>query len=121
MPADLTPHTIPMRLTIKGDVRLGQTAQAVLAIGHPMESGFRILESGGRVPKNVIEKITVRLNDQQLFVLDIGIGISAHPYMAFPVMLPKAMPSIGLKLIASWTDDRGQHGELTHDLSLELR
>jgi sulfur-oxidizing protein SoxZ len=121
MPANISSNPIPMRLTIKGEARLGQMVQAILAIGHPMESGYRVLESGGRVPKNVIEKITVRLGDQLLFMADTGIGISAHPYMAFPVILPKIIPNGGLRLVASWMDDQGQHGELTHDLGLELR
>lgn len=108
--------SIPMRLTIKGEVRLGGMVQAVLSIGHVMESGFRTLESGARVPKNVIERITVRLADELVLVADTGIGISAHPYMVFPLFLPKAMPDKGLRLVVIWEDDSGQRGELARAL-----
>ena len=111
-----TPITIPMRLTIKGEVRLGSMVQAVLSIGHVMESGFRTLDSGARVPKNVIERITVRLADEVVLTADTGIGISAHPYMVFPIFLPKVMPDKGLRLVVTWTDDKGQRGELARTL-----
>lgn len=117
--------TIPMRLTIKGDIQTARMVQGILAIGHVMESGFRVLESGERVPKNVIEKITVRFGSDLLFELDSGMGISAHPYMVFPIPLSEATrdkASKGaMRLVATWTDDQGQRGELSRDLALELR
>jgi sulfur-oxidizing protein SoxZ len=116
---------LPMRITVKGDIKTARLIQVVLAIGHPMESGFRTLESGNRVPKNVIEKITVRFGSELLFEMDAGIGISANPYMAFPVMLPQAIrdkASEGsMRLVAAWIDDQGQRGEISRDLALELR
>ena len=116
---------LPMRLTIKGDIKNAPLLQGTLAIGHAMESGFRVLESGERVSKNVIEKITVRFGNQLLFELDAGIGISAHPYMVFPIPLSQAIrdkASEGtMRLVATWVDDQGQRGELSRDLALELR
>ena len=110
-----------MRLTLKGDLKTGATVQATLAIGHAMESGFRTLESGQRVPKNVIERITVSLGSERLFELETGIGISAHPYMVFPITLPQAPPDKGLRLVVTWTDDLGERGELIRDLALQVR
>ena len=116
---------LPMRITIKGDIKTARLIQVVLAIGHPMESGFRTLESGNRVPKNVIEKIAVRFGSELLFEMDTGIGISANPYMVFPVMLSQAIrdkASEGsMRLVAIWIDDQGQRGEISRDLALELR
>ncbi len=112
--ADLS--DIPIRLTVTGTALPGATLKAVLLIGHPMESGFRTLESGQRVPKNVIETLWVRLNDSTLFQASTGIGISANPYFAFPVTLPDAAPPTGWHLHVSWVDDKGQHGELKREL-----
>ncbi len=106
----------PIRLNLTGTVLPGATLKAVLLIGHPMESGFRTLESGQLVPKNVIETLQVRLNDSLLFRASTGIGISANPYFAFPVTLPAAVPPTGLHLSVSWADDKGQRGELKREL-----
>lgn len=106
-----TPY-IPIRLNITGEVKPGGILAVVLLIGHTMETGYRVLDSGQRVAKNVIESIQVRLGEQLLFEAETGIGISAHPYLAFPVNLPAEIPVVGLKMSVQWRDDKGQSGAL---------
>ena len=110
------PSNFPMRLTLTGAVQPGASLKAVLLIGHPMESGFRTMESGQLVPKNVIESLVVRLNDTTLFEASTSIGISANPYFAFRVDLPETMPPSGWQLSIQWRDDKGQNGELKREL-----
>ncbi len=110
------PSNFPIRLTVTGAVQPGAMLKAVLLIGHPMESGFRTMESGQLVPKNVIETLLVRLNDSILFRASTGIGISANPYFSFPVTLPEASSPAGWHLSVSWVDDKGQRGELKREL-----
>jgi sulfur-oxidizing protein SoxZ len=110
------PTNFPIRLTVTGAVQPGASLKAVLLIGHPMESGFRTMESGQLVPKNVIETLLVRLNDITLFQASTGIGISANPYFAFPVDLPQTTPPTGWYLSVNWVDDKGQRGELKREL-----
>ncbi len=108
---------IPMRLNVKGQVVAGNTLSAVLLIGHPMESGYRTLESGQRITKNVIIAIRAQLNGQTLFKAETGIGVSAHPYLAFPVPLPASVPQAGLVLSVDWVDDAGQRGEIKREIT----
>ena len=110
--ASTTTSTIPIRLNVTGDVKPGGILAVVVLIGHPMETGYRVLDSGQRIPKNVIESIQVTLNGQLLFEADTGIGISAHPYLAFPVTLPAEFPAEGLKMSVQWRDDKDQRGVL---------
>ena len=107
-----TASAIPIRLNVTGEVKPGGTLAVVLLIGHPMETGFRVLDSGQRIPKNVIESIQVKLNELLLFEAETSIGISAHPYLAFPVPLPADIPAAGLKMRVQWLDDKGQRGAL---------
>jgi sulfur-oxidizing protein SoxZ len=107
---------IPIRLNVTGEVKPSGMLAVVLLIGHPMETGYRVLDSGQRIPKNVIESIQVKLNDQLLFEADTGIGISANPYLAFPVTLPAEFPAGGLKISVQWSDDKGQRGALEREL-----
>ena len=111
-----TAPSIPIRLNVTGEVKPGGTLAVVLLIGHPMETGFRVLDSGQRIPKNVIESIQVTLNEQLLFEAETGIGISAHPYLAFPVVLPADITAAGLKMRVQWLDDKGQRGALEREL-----
>jgi sulfur-oxidizing protein SoxZ len=89
-----TPN-IPMRLNVTGSVSAGNTLAAVLLIGHPMESGYRTLDSGLRIAKNVITTIQVQLNGQAL---------------------PAPLPPNGLVLSVNWVDDKGQRGEIKREL-----
>jgi sulfur-oxidizing protein SoxZ len=107
---------IPMRLSVTGTVSAGNTVAAVLLIGHPMESGYRTLDSGQRIAKNVITTIRVQLGGQVLFEAETGIGVSAHPYLAFPVPLPTPLPVNGVVLSVNWVDDNGQRGEIKREL-----
>ena len=110
-----TATDIIIKLNLKGEVKPSATVQAVLLIGHSMESGFRVLDSGERVPKNVIERMIVTLNNETVLVADMGIGISASPYFSFPVTLPANLQ--GAKLVISWADDRGAQGKLERVLA----
>ena len=112
----MTTPAIPMRLNVTGTVRAGNTLAAVLLIGHAMESGFRTLDSGQRIPKNVITSIKVQLNEQVLFEAETGIGVSAHPYLAFPVPLPTVLPTNGVVLSVVWVDDKEQRGHIQREL-----
>jgi sulfur-oxidizing protein SoxZ len=118
--APVSTPTIPIRLNVTGEVKPGGTLAVVLLIGHPMETGFRVLDSGQRVAKNVIESIQVKLNEQLLFEAETGIGLSAHPYLAFPVALPADIPASGLKISAQWVDDKGQRGVFERELQKSL-
>ena len=106
-----TPSDIVMKLSLKGELKLGATVQAVLLIGHAMESGFRVLDLGQRVPKNVIERITVSLDSALILQMETGIGISANPYFSFPITLPLTAAA-PLVLAVAWLDDRGAQGQL---------
>jgi sulfur-oxidizing protein SoxZ len=111
-----TPLPIPIRLNIAGEVKPNGTLAVVLLIGHAMETGFRVLDSGQRVPKNVIQTVQIHLNDALVFEAELGIGISAHPYLAFPVTLPAEMTAADMKLRVLWVDDQGQSGKFEREL-----
>jgi len=106
---------IPMRLSFVGAVRAGREVEVRLLIGHPMDTGYRTDDAGQRIPKNIIDSIRVRLNDQLLFEADVGIGIAANPYLAFPLQVPAQ----GGTLVVEWVDDLGRRGQTQKLLLLE--
>jgi sulfur-oxidizing protein SoxZ len=112
--------TVLMKLTVTGDIRPAATVQVVLLIGHPMESGFRTQDSGQRIPKHVVETVTVSLDGAVVFTATLGIGVAVHPYLAFPIVLPPQTPKAGKGYVlnAHWVDNLGQHGEMSRVLPL---
>lgn len=106
---------IPSRLTFAGAIRPGNTIEARWIVGHPMETGFRVDDSGQRILRNVITQVLVLVNDKLTLELEPGTGMSANPYLAFPVTVPLTGGSVRVE----WLDDAGQRGSVQQLLVLE--
>ena len=107
--------TIPSRLTFVGLVRAGHTVEARWIVGHPMETGFRIDDSGHRITRNVITQVRVLLNGRLILDVEPGTGLAANPYLAFPVLVPAEGGSVAVE----WLDDTGNRGSTRQLLLLE--
>jgi thiosulfate oxidation carrier complex protein SoxZ len=89
----------------------GQAVEVRLIIGHPMETGLRRGANGDRIPRNLINDLSVRYGDAVVFKASLGTGIAANPYLAFWVKARASAP-----VVVSWTDEQGQ----TETQSFEL-
>jgi thiosulfate oxidation carrier complex protein SoxZ len=105
----------PSRLSFVGSVRPGNTIEVRWIVGHPMETGFRVDDSGRPIPRNIITVVRVRINDALLLEAETGTGMSANPYLAFPLVVP----TDGGTVTVEWLDDRGQRGQVQQLLLLE--
>lgn len=106
---------IPSRLTFVGAIRPGNTIEARWIVGHPMETGFRVDDSGHRILRNVITQVRVLVNGKLTLELEPGTGMSANPYLAFPVTVPLNGGSVRVE----WLDDAGQRGSVQQLLVLK--
>ena len=106
---------IPSRLTFVGSIRPGSTVEARWIVGHPMETGFRVDDSGRRILRNVITLVRVKVNDKPVLDLEPGTGMAANPYLAFPL----TVPAQGGIVTVEWLDDAGQRGSVQQSFLLE--
>ncbi len=106
---------LPSRLSFVGKVRPGNTIEARWIVGHPMETGFRIDDSGRRITRNVITLVRVLLNDVLLLDMEPGTGLSANPYLAFSLVVPAQGGNVSVE----WLDDAGRRGHVQQMLLLE--
>ncbi len=95
------------RLALTGQVKAGGTIEARWSAAHPMDSGFRVDDSGRRIPKNIIHTVRAYLNDRLIMEADLGTAMTSPVYLAFPVLVPAEGGIV--KVI--WQDDSGQTGE----------
>ena len=93
------------RILVPKEVKRGELILVRLAIQHPMETGFRYDHMGRPIPKNVVNTLTCRYNDVEVFRAEMGSGISANPYLQF---YTRAVASG--ELVFDWVDDAGQRG-----------
>ena len=102
------------RLAFMGAIKPGATVEARWSASHPMDSGFRVDDSGIRIPRNIIHSVRVLLNDQLILEVDLGTAMNSPVYLAFPLVVP-AQGGI-VKVI--WKDDAGLMGESQQRLVL---
>jgi sulfur-oxidizing protein SoxZ len=93
------------RILVPKEVKRGELILVRVAIQHPMETGFRYDHNGRPIPKNVVNTLTCRYNDVEVFRAEMGSGISANPYLQF---YTRAVASG--ELVFDWVDDAGQRG-----------
>ena len=102
------------RLAFMGPIKVGTSVEARWSAAHPMDSGFRVDDSGQRIPRNIIHSVKAYLNEKLIMEADLGTAMTSPVYLAFPVMVP-AQGGV-LKVI--WKDDEGQMGETVQRLVL---
>lgn len=106
---------VPSRLSIAGRARAGQMVELRWIAGHPMESGFRVGDTGQPIPRHMITRIRVLLNGRLLLEAEPGTGMAANPYLAFPLLVP----ADGGTVTVEWIDDAGQRGSVQQVLLVE--
>ena len=96
------------RLQVPASARRGEAFQVRMLLQHPMETGFRRDLNGQAIPMNIIDKLTCRYGDTEVFSAELGSGVSANPYLAFYVVAQASG-----ELVLEWSDDRGERGRAT--------
>lgn len=91
-----------MASTIRLKTKLRDSIVTVRAIiRHPMETGFRVDETSGKViPAHFIKLVQAKLNGQIIFSCDWSRAVSKNPYLSFMFEGAKA----GDKLELNWLD-----------------
>lgn len=108
-----TTNKFPIRINVVGNPLPGATVELRILIGHPMETGFRMADNGiDQIPKNIIENISVSLNQELIFEAEVGTGIAANPLMSFVIKVPEK----GGMVLVNWKDDAGNTGRAEKEI-----
>lgn len=101
------------RLRVPDSVRTGEIVEVRLLIQHDMETGFRRDMQGRAVPMNVITEVRALYGNEEVFRAELGSGISANPYLAFPVRTTKSG-----EIRVEWVDTAGVRGSVSTQLNV---
>ncbi|MEO7403816.1 MAG: thiosulfate oxidation carrier complex protein SoxZ [Burkholderiales bacterium] len=91
------------RIQMPEQAKRGEVIDIRMLIQHPMETGYRVTESGGTVTRNVIRTFTCKYDGVEVFRADLSSGIAANPYLQFSTVAEASG-----ELEFSWIDDAGQ-------------
>ena len=77
------------RIRIPRNARAGEVIEIRTLIEHPMETGIR-RDGGPAPPRDMLNRLLVRMNGETVFAADLRNGTSANPYHVFFVRIERA-------------------------------
>lgn len=105
---------------VKARVRVPKTAakDEVITIktliSHPMESGQRKDKDGSTIPRQIINRMTVEFNGEQVLDMVMEPSISTNPYVEFDAKVPETG-----EFLFKWYDDDGSVYEDVQSVTVE--
>jgi len=94
------------RLQWPPTVRRGEDFEVRVSIRHPMETGYRVDDSGTPYRRNAIREIVCRYNGTVVFRARTNTGIAANPYLRLFVTAVASG-----EIAVEWIDDAGERGD----------
>ena len=99
----------PLRaiLTLPASARVGEVVEVRALAQHPMETGYRRSGEGELLPRDLLRRVECRFEGELVFAAELHAAISANPYLAFQLKVPRAG-----SVTVTWQGDRGvRHSE----------
>src|SRR5882757_9676685 len=94
--------------------RKGEVIEIKTLISHPMETGYRVDDSGAAIPRDIINRFVCTYDGVEVFRAYFFPAMSANPFIAFST---RAIASGTLAF--AWTDDHGTTQSETRDITVE--
>jgi sulfur-oxidizing protein SoxZ len=95
------------RIRIPRSAKPGEVIEIRTLIEHPMESGIRGTNPSA-APRDMLSRLTVRMNGETVFAADLGNGTSANPYHVFFARMARTS-----EFEFTWSDERGRTARAT--------
>jgi sulfur-oxidizing protein SoxZ len=94
--------TLRAILTAPASARAGDVVEVRALAQHPMETGYRRSAEGELMARDLVRRVECRFEGELVFAAELHAAISANPYLAFHLKLPRSGT-----LTVSWAGDRG--------------
>lgn len=91
------------RIVMPEKAKKGSVITIRATVTHPMETGYRRDDVGKRIPKDIIDRLAVTYDGEEIFRMDMFTGVAANPFVAF-----STVASASGEIVFTWTDQKGQ-------------
>ena len=89
-------------LTAPASARAGDVVEIRALIQHTMETGYRLDAGGEKLLRDLVRRVECRFDGELVFAADLHAAVSANPYLAFFLRVPRSGT-----LTVDWQGDRG--------------
>ena len=90
-------------INLPARAKRGDIVEIKTLIQHPMETGYRLDNTGKRIPRDIISRFACAYNGVEVFRAELYPAIAANPFITFSTLATESG-----EIAFAWTDDRGQ-------------
>jgi sulfur-oxidizing protein SoxZ len=90
-------------INLPSQAKRGEIIEIKTLIAHPMESGYRLDNTGAAIPRDIINRFVCTYNGEEVFSAELFPAIAANPFIAFSTVATESG-----ELAFTWTDDHGK-------------
>ncbi len=101
-------------INLPSRARRGEIIEIKTLIAHPMETGYRLDNIGGAIPRDIINLFVCTYNGEEIFRAELFPAIAANPFLAF-----FTTATASGEIVFSWTDDHGKTQAETRQITVE--
>ena len=90
------------RVRMPGNAKRGEVIEIRTLVQHPMESGFRLDNTGKEIPRHIVESCHCAYNGREIFRAKLHPAVSTNPFFTF-----YAVAAESGDFVFTWNDDQG--------------
>jgi sulfur-oxidizing protein SoxZ len=99
------------RVRMRASAERGEIIEIRTLVQHPMESGFRLDNTGKPIPRHIVETFDCTYNGREIFRAKLHPAVSTNPFFTF-----YAVAADSGDLVFTWRDDQGGVATVTQGL-----
>ena len=101
------------RVRMAQNATRGEVIEIRTLVQHPMESGFRLDNTGKEIPRHIVESFDCTYNGREIFRVKLHPAVSTNPFFTF-----YAVATESGELVFTWKDDQGGVASVTQALTV---
>ena len=101
------------RVRMPESAKRGEVIEIRTLVQHPMESGFRLGNTGKEIPRHIVESFDCTYNGREIFRAKLHPAVSTNPFFTF-----YAVAAESGDFVFTWTDDQGGVATATSHLEV---
>lgn len=109
----MTSRIGPARVRMPASAKRGEVIEIRTLVQHPMESGFRLDNTGKEISRHIIESFECTYNGREIFRARLYPAVSTNPFFTF-----YALAAESGDLVFTWKDDQGGVATVTQVLTV---
>ena len=101
------------RVRMPGSAKRGEVIEIRTLVQHPMESGFRLDNTGKEIARHIVESFDCTYNGREIFRAKLYPAVSTNPFFTF-----YAVATESGYFVFTWKDDQGGNATITQMLTV---